>query len=88
MFDAIYKFFGMILSFFSSITGGYYLFGLFIFALLVKVLLLPFGIKQQKTSIKQAKIRPKEMAIRRKYKGRTDQKTQQNLSVRYAGAAV
>ena len=79
MFDAIYKFFGMILSFFSSITGGYYLFGLFIFALLVKVLLLPFGIKQQKTSIKQAKIRPKEMAIRRKYKGRTDQKTQQKM---------
>jgi YidC/Oxa1 family membrane protein insertase len=79
MFDAIYKFFGMILSFFSSITGGYYLFGLFLFALLVKVLLLPFGIKQQKTSIKQAKIRPKEMAIRRKYKGRTDQKTQQKM---------
>jgi len=79
MFDAIYKFFGMILSFFSSITGGYYLFGLFLFALLVKVLLLPFGIKQQKTSIKQAKIRPKEMAIRKKYKGRTDQKTQQKM---------
>ena len=79
MFDAIYKFFGMILSFFSSITGGYYLFGLFIFALLVKLLLLPFGIKQQKTSIKQAKIRPKEMAIRKKYKGRTDQKTQQKM---------
>ena len=69
----------MILSFFSSITGGYYLFGLFIFALLVKLLLLPFGIKQQKTSIKQAKIRPKEMAIRKKYKGRTDQKTQQKM---------
>ena len=79
MFDAIYKFFGMILSFFSNITGGYYLFGLFLFALLVKILLLPFGIKQQKTSIKQAKIRPKEMAIRKKYKGRTDQKTQQQM---------
>ena len=79
MFDAIYKFFGMILSFFSNVTGGYYLFGLFLFALLIKVLLLPFGIKQQKTSIKQARIRPKEMAIRNKYKGRTDQKTQQKM---------
>ena len=79
MFDAIYKFFGMILSFFSNVTGGYYLFGLFLFALLVKVILLPFGIKQQKTSIKQAKIRPKEMAIRKKYRGRTDQKTQQKM---------
>lgn len=77
--NAILKFFGMILSFFSNITGGYYLFGLFLFALLVKLILLPFGIKQQKTSIKQAKMRPKEMAIRKKYKGRTDKVTQQKM---------
>lgn len=77
--NAIYKFFGVILSFFSDITGGYYLFGLFLFALLVKIILLPFGIKQQKTSIKQAKMRPKEMAIRKKYKGRTDKVTQQKM---------
>ena len=79
MFNAIYQFFGMILSFFSNITGGFYLFGLFIFALLIKILLLPLGIKQQKNSIKQAKIRPKEMAIRNKYRGRTDRKTQQDI---------
>ena len=77
--NAILKFFGMILSFFSNITGGYYLFGLFIFALLVKLILLPFGIKQQKTTIKQAKMRPKEMAIRKKYKGRNDQVTQRKM---------
>lgn len=77
--NAIYKFFGMILSFFSNITGGYYLFGLFLFALLVKLILIPFAIKQQKTSIKQAKMRPKEMAIRKKYRGRNDQKTQQEM---------
>lgn len=79
MFNAIYQFFGMILSFFSNITGGFYLFGLFLFALLIKILLLPLGIKQQKNSIKQAKIRPKEMAIRNKYRGRTDRKTQQDI---------
>ncbi|MBQ9746256.1 MAG: membrane protein insertase YidC [Clostridia bacterium] len=79
MFNAIYKFFGTILAFFSNTTGGYYLFGLFLFALLVKVILLPFAIKQQKTSIKQAKMRPKEMAIRNKYRGRTDRKTQQDM---------
>lgn len=79
MFDAILKFFGMILSFFSDITGGFYLFGLFIFAVLVKLILVPFAVKQQKTSIKQAKMRPKEMAIRKKYKGRNDQKTQQKM---------
>ena len=77
--DAILQFFGTILSFFSSITGGFYLFGLFIFALLVKLILVPFAIKQQKTSIKQAKMRPKEMAIRKKYRGRDDRVTQQKM---------
>ena len=76
--SAIYNFFGKLLSFFNSFTGSYLL-ALFIFALLVKIILLPFGIKQQKNSIKQARVRPKEMAIRNKYKGRTDQRTQQKM---------
>ena len=75
----INKFFGMILGFFSNICGGNYLFGLLLFAVMIKILLLPFGIKQQKNSIRQAKMRPKEEAIRRKYKGRNDQKTQQKM---------
>lgn len=78
MMNAIYKFFGSLLSAFDSFTGSYLL-ALFIFALLVKLILLPFGIKQQKNSIKQAHVRPKEMAIRSKYKGRTDQPTQQKM---------
>ena len=78
MMNAIYKFFGSLLSAFDSFTGSYLL-ALFIFALLVKLILLPFGIKQQKNSIKQARVRPKEMAIRSKYKGRTDQPTQQKM---------
>lgn len=76
--NAIYKFFGTILGAFESWTG-HYLLALFLFALLVKLVLLPFGIKQQKTSIKQAKLKPREMAIRNKYKGRTDQPTQQKM---------
>ena len=63
--NAIFKFFGTILSFFSNLLGGHYLFGLLLFAVLVKLILLPFGIKQQITSIKQARLRPKEMAIRK-----------------------
>ena len=74
----ILKFFGKLLSIFDSFTGSYLL-ALFIFALLVKIILLPFGIKQQKNSIKQAKVRPKEIAIRNKYKGRNDQRTQQKM---------
>jgi YidC/Oxa1 family membrane protein insertase len=76
--DFIYKFFGTILGFFEQITG-HYLLALLIFALLVKLIMLPFGIKQQMNSVKQAKVRPKEMAIRAKYKGRTDQPTQQKM---------
>ena len=74
----INKFFGSILSAFDSFTG-HYLLAIFIFALLIKLILLPFGIKQQKNSVKQAKLRPREMAIRSKYKGRTDQPTQQKM---------
>ena len=76
--NAIYSFFGKLLAAFDSFTGSYLL-ALFIFALIVKLILLPFGIKQQKNSIKQAHVRPKEMAIRSKYKGRTDQATQQKM---------
>ena len=78
IFNPIYKFFGSVLSAFDSFTGSYLL-ALFLFALIVKFILLPFGIKQQKNSIKQAHVRPKEMAIRSKYKGRNDQATQQKM---------
>ena len=53
---------------------------LFLFSLVLQLLLLPFGIKQQKNTVKQASLRPKEMAIRKKYAGRTDQATQQKLN--------
>ena len=42
--------------------------------------LIPLAIRQQKNSIRQAQLRPKEMAIRKKYAGRTDQKTQQEVT--------
>ncbi len=59
---------------------GSYIVGICIFAIVVEILLLPFAIKQQKNTIRQAKLRPKEMAIRNKYKGRNDQVTQQKVA--------
>lgn len=58
-----------------------YLFGLLFFALVFQVILFPLAIKQQKSQIKMARIRPKEMAIRksRRYAGRTDRVTQQRM---------
>ncbi len=52
---------------------------LLIFAIAVEIIFLPFGIKQQKNQIRQAKMRPKVMAIRNKYKGRDDQVTRQKM---------
>ena len=71
---------GWFMKLLTNITGGSYVLGLFIFAIVVEALMIPFGIKQQKNSIKQAKMRPKEMAIRNKYKGRNDQATQQKMA--------
>ena len=72
---------GYVLRFSNMIFGNQYLFALLLFAIIVEIILLPFGIKQQKNSIKQAGLRPKEMAIRKKYAGRDDKPTQQKMSM-------
>ena len=59
-----------------NFTGSYAV-ALLFFAIVVKIVLLPMSIKQQKTQIKGAKLRPKMAAIEKKYAGRTDQKTLQ-----------
>lgn len=66
------------MGFFNDITGHYVL-ALLLFAIVSKLIFLPLTIKQQQNSIKQAKMRPKEMAIRNKYKGRTDRATQMKM---------
>ncbi len=57
-----------------------YIIGICVFAIFIEIIMLPLAIRQQKNSIKQAKLRPKEMAIRNKYKGRNDQATQQKVT--------
>ena len=54
---------------------GHYLLAILLFAILMKILLLPFGISQQKRQIKSAKLRPKIALIEKKYAGRTDRRT-------------
>lgn len=81
IWDIIYKPFGWLLKLLNTVVGNHYVFALLLFALLVEIVLLPFGIKQQKNSIKQAKLRPKEMAIRKKYAGRDDNPTKQKMSM-------
>ena len=52
---------------------GSFILGTVYFAIVVEIIMLPLGIHQQKNSRKQALLRPKEMAIRKKYAGRNDQ---------------
>lgn len=78
IFDIINVPFGYLLKFFYSITNNYAL-TLLMFAIVIKIVLLPFGISQQKNSVRMAKMKPKDAAIRKKYAGRNDQATQQKM---------
>lgn len=75
----IYSIFGYVLKGCSWIVGNNYTIALFLFALVMKIILFPLGIKQQKNLVKQARLRPKEMAIRKRYAGRTDKPTQEKM---------
>ncbi|MBQ8528628.1 MAG: YidC/Oxa1 family membrane protein insertase [Clostridia bacterium] len=79
MFDFLYEWIGAMLSWFSDLFGGSYALALLLYALLFKIVFLPFSIKQQKNQIKMAKLTPKIELIKAKYKGRTDQATQQKM---------
>lgn len=70
--------FSYVITWFNDITGSYII-ALFLFALVIKLVMSPISIKQHKTQLRQAKLRPKEAAIRKKYAGRNDKTTQQKM---------
>lgn len=80
IFGIFYKIFGALLRLCSSISGNYYIIALFIFSLIVQIALFPFAIKQQKSTVKMAKLSPKIALIKEKYKGRNDRVTQQKVN--------
>jgi len=71
--------FGKVMWLCAYITAGNYLLAIFIFAVLFKIVLFPFSIKQQKNSVKMAKLAPKQAAIQKKYNGRDDQQSRQRM---------
>lgn len=79
MNDILAKGLGYVMYGCSWLLGNNYVLALLLFALAMQILLSPFGIKQQKNMVKQAYLRPKEMAIRKKYAGRNDKATMQKL---------
>ncbi len=81
VFDQIFQWIGLGFAWLIRVPGfGSFILGTVYFAIILEILMLPLGIHQQKNSRKQAKLRPKEMAIRNKYKGRNDQATQQKVT--------
>ncbi len=79
--DQIMHWIGLGFAWLIEVPGfGSFILGTVYFAIILEILMLPLGINQQKNSRKQAKLRPKEMAIRNKYKGRNDQQTMQKLN--------
>ncbi len=81
MFDWIAEILKYVMIFCDKISFHNYALALFLFALIVKLALFPFSIKQQKNQVKAAHLRPKEYAIRKKYNGRTDKTSQQNMQM-------
>lgn len=63
----------------NTLGFGSFILGTVFFAIAVEIIMLPISIIQQKNARKSARLRPKEMAIRKKYAGRTDQATMQTM---------
>jgi len=78
IFDILYIPMGFLIRLAYSLTNNYVA-AICLFALVMEILLCPLAIKQQKNSIKQASLAPRIQAIRKKYAGRNDQKTQQQM---------
>ncbi len=79
IFDILLVPMGFIIRICYIITHNYAA-ALLLFALVMQLILLPLGIKQQKNMNRQASLRPKENAIRKKYAGRSDAVTQKKMN--------
>lgn len=71
MYDAIAVPFGWLLGQFYHVFNNYFV-AIALFALLVKLALLPSAISQQKSSAKQTRLQPKLRRIQERYKGEKD----------------
>ncbi len=64
----------------SSTSVGSLGLAIIIFTLIVKLILFPLMVKQQKSSFKMQQLQPELMKIRKKYEGKTDQMSQQRMA--------
>ncbi len=80
MFEFLANLFGYLLSFLYNIVNNYGI-AIILFTLIIKLLLLPLSIKQQKTMRKSAKMQEKMKVIQFKYKNDTEKMNQEMMNL-------
>ncbi|MBQ4111838.1 MAG: membrane protein insertase YidC [Clostridia bacterium] len=81
LIDQLLHWIGLGFEWLINVPGfGSFILGTVYFAIALELVMIPLAVNQQKNSRKQAMLRPREMAIRNRYKGRNDQATQQKVT--------
>lgn len=80
MFQFFANIFGYLLQFLYSLVNNYGL-AIILFTIIIKLLLLPLSIKQQKTTKKSAELQEKMKAIQFKYKNDADKMNQEMMNL-------
>ena len=80
MIEFFANIFGYVLNFIYNIIQNYGL-AIILFSILIKLVLLPLSIKQQKTMKKSAKIQEEVKAIQDKYKNNPEKLNQETLAL-------
>ncbi|MBR4949904.1 MAG: membrane protein insertase YidC [Clostridia bacterium] len=78
--------FGYVIKFLYGLTGSYVL-SLIVFSFITKIVMLPFGIKQQKSVLETRRLQPKIEKIKKKYSN-NPQKAQQEINDLYMKEGV
>ena len=80
MFEFFASLFGYLLSFLYNIINNYGI-AIILFTIIIKIILLPLSIKQQKTMKKSTKIQEKMKAIQFKYKNDPEKMNQEIMDL-------
>lgn len=80
MFEMLANFFGYLLSFLYNIVNNYGI-AIILFTVIIKIILLPLSIKQQKTMKKSAKMQEKMKVIQFKYKNDQEKMNQEMMNL-------
>lgn len=80
MFEFLANLFGYLLSFLYNIVNNYGI-AIILFTIIIKLLLLPLSIKQQRTMKKSAKMQEKMKVIQFKYKNDTEKMNQEMMNL-------